>query len=547
MVIEYLAVIEEQASHALFKMCDSPRVFSELIQKSEKNINIADGVLTLDGRDRFDFTVVMGEVEGKSQRYFHITISAHQEGEEGVTRLVACNRAIRKAMSKNEIQPDTLWSDVSLHYAHKAYPLVHRIENLMRKLITYFMLTKVGKEWVMEATPDAIKDRIESRGRSSLYMDMLHETDFIHLADILFKPYAASTPEELIHLLQAENDLSLLTKDEIAAFIPKSNWDRYFSEIVECEAAFLEKRWKRLYELRIKVAHNLALGKSDFEELVDLVEGVESFIQKAIDRLDRVHVPEDDKDQIAENIVASISAKYGEFILVWKSIDSTITQLVKQSLPKDLRSSSRPISLRDRLGLLDLQNTLHEEELGQILKLSDVRNRVVHDANVELTEAELDNYTRMARAILERLDELSAPASWHELCVKRIEKAMEISLDARSKTTYQTQDEKVRVVCLVSKPHVRKNSIQYWFGYHRSQHEFIEGAEESFIAFGCGSPNELILMPSNELSQQLDHMHVTDSGSRYYWHVRILEKDGEFFLERRDQNPLNLAPYHLPM
>lgn len=545
MIIEYLAVIEEQASHALFQMCDSPGEFLELIQKSEASIVVADDVLVLNGRDQFDVRVEMGEVEGKPQRYFHIKINSHVEGDEGVAQLVECSRAMRKAMAKNDIHPDTLWSDVSLHYAQRAYPLVHRIENLMRKLITYFMLTEVGKEWVLEATPEDIRARIERRGQSLLYMDKLHETDFIHLGDILFKPYSAATPQELIRLLQNEDELSLLTSDRLALFIPKSNWDRYFCEIVECEAAFLEKRWKRLYELRIKVAHNLAFAKSDFEELVGLVEEVEGFLQKAIDRLDDVHVPEHDKDQVAENIVANISERYGEFILVWKTIDSTITQLVKQSLPEELRSSSRPISLTERLGLLDLQDTLLEEELGQILELSDVRNKIVHDANFELTEVELDSYTRMARAMLERLDELSAPASWHELCVKRIEKMMGNSLDAKSKTSYHSQDDRVRVVCLVSKPYVKKNSIQYWFGFHRSQNEFLEGAEQSFVAFGCGSPNDLILIPSKELSQQLNHMNVTDSGNRYFWHVRIFEEDGSFFLERRDQNPLNLDSYYL--
>jgi hypothetical protein len=51
------------------------------------------------------------------------------------------------------------------------------------------MLTNVGINWTNETVPVEIKQSINRKGKTQYYTNFLHETDFIHLADFLFKAY----------------------------------------------------------------------------------------------------------------------------------------------------------------------------------------------------------------------------------------------------------------------------------------------------------------------------------------------------------------------
>src|SRR6185503_11261905 len=115
------------------------------------------------------YEVRTNKISDKEQRFFHIRVTfAGDETEiEEYTKLL---KSIRGLVHRSGGQPETLWDDVSLYYASKAYPLIHDIENLMRKLIAFFMLTTIGKEWVIETSPGVVKEAIEKSKRKQ-YLD----------------------------------------------------------------------------------------------------------------------------------------------------------------------------------------------------------------------------------------------------------------------------------------------------------------------------------------------------------------------------------------
>ena len=156
-----------------------------------------------------------------------------------------------------EGEVETLWNDLSSHYAQKAYPLIHEIENLMRRLIANFMLVTVGREWVKETLPKVVDDAVKASKRKEGdrdYLNVLHTVDFIHLGALLFDAYSKGTPQELhVKLKDAKNGDDLKALQE---FIPESNWNRYFAKLVDWEDGQLKSRWEKLYLLRCKVAHN---------------------------------------------------------------------------------------------------------------------------------------------------------------------------------------------------------------------------------------------------------------------------------------------------
>lgn len=204
----------------------------------------------------------MGQVKDKEQRFFHLEISI--DSTEQISLLITLTREIKRVIANGQGQIETLWDDVSLYYSQKAYPYIHKIENLMRKLITYFMLTKVGKDWVNTASPGTIKKQIDSRKKQNI--DVLFQVDFIHLGDLLFKSYTSKSIEELFDLAETQEDPEEFNIETVLEFKPRSNWDRYFSEIVDCEAEYLNKRWKQLYELRCDIAHNKPFGPSKLQD-----------------------------------------------------------------------------------------------------------------------------------------------------------------------------------------------------------------------------------------------------------------------------------------
>jgi hypothetical protein len=125
------------------------------------------------------------------------------------------------------------------------------------------------------------------------------------------------------------------------------------------------------------------------------------------------------------------------------------------------------------------------------------------------------------------------PVSFHAACIDRIEKYVQQPLVKRSRITYSTADETIRVTCSVSKTYTKGGQIQYWFAFHPHQKEFLEAAQKGYAAFGCGTEGMIILIPFQEFSQWLDCMLTTEDERRFYWHVYIVKDNGSLTLYRK--------------
>jgi hypothetical protein len=160
------------------------------------------------------------------------------------------------------------------------------------------MLITIGKEWVSETSPGEVKEAIsKSKRKEQGYLNVLHTVDFIHLGDFLFMPYPTKPKEELYERLKTATAEQL---QELKEYVPQSNWQRYFASLVACEDSYLSSRWKDLYELRCKVAHNALLTRVDFDEIQRLVGEIKPKLDDANRKLDQVSVPRDEAETVAE-------------------------------------------------------------------------------------------------------------------------------------------------------------------------------------------------------------------------------------------------------
>jgi hypothetical protein len=148
---------------------------------------------------------------------------------------------------------------------------------------------------------------------------------------------------------------------------------------------------------------------------------------------------------------------------------------------------------------------------------------------------------------LEQQDEMTpkfTPVKFHEACVTRIERHLGRSLLRRSRVIFSSPDGQTVLVCAVSKEHAGND---YWFAFHPHQQDSLEQAKEPFVAFGCGSPDTLLLIPFSEFSQWLDGMNITQREDRMYWHVSIYNEQGRLVLHRkRGEERIDLTKYLLP-
>jgi hypothetical protein len=192
-IIEYLAIFRRTDS-----FCDSIASFTRLLQVDSK-IKITSGEISYEGHSTCLFQISNGEVADKKQRYFLLRFTWDGDvdtSSDSLQRFLQTLKATRGAVAQADGEIETLWDDLSAHYGRKSYPMIHEIENLMRRLIANFMLVTVGREWVSETLPRPVEDAVKNSKRKDFW-NVLHTVDFIHLGDFLFAPYSKMTTQDL--------------------------------------------------------------------------------------------------------------------------------------------------------------------------------------------------------------------------------------------------------------------------------------------------------------------------------------------------------------
>jgi hypothetical protein len=403
MVVEYLVTLRRSDT-----FCDSVESFNRLLGV-DSNLLVADGSIQFKGVS-YGYHVKGGEVAGKEQRYFHLRFSLAGSSPEqpALDDFSACLKAVRVVIAQAGGQAEILWDDISSSYSCKAYPLIQEIENLMRKLIANFMLITVGREWVKEAAPGDVKIAIDkSKRKADGSLNILHTLDFCHLGDFLFSKYSTRTTDDLYQKIGQSKKPEDLDLGALKDYLPRSNWQRYFSALVSCEDGYLSSRWNDLYELRCLVAHNGMLTKDDLQKIERLVSEVKPKLVEAIKKLPSVSVPADEMEAVAESAVRNISESLGCFITVWQHLEALI---VRKAVAFGGRfDEKRPGQLIRATEFLSSEGVLDAGARQCFLHLRDFRNRVVHGRVEEDIAEALAAHTVAAQALIRSLEAATDP------------------------------------------------------------------------------------------------------------------------------------------
>lgn len=403
--VEYLAIINSKEG-----FCNSVSSFNNLIQ-SYGSIDIKSKWLTFDGV-KFDYDVQKGEIQNNNHVFFHVRLGCQNESNVEVFQSLL--KSIRTILAKAAEKPvEVLWDDVSSSLSTAAYPVIHEIENMMRKLITKFMLTKIGLGWTKEAVPREVLESVKTK-RNTSGNNYLFETDFIQLSDFLFKPYSTANSTKLMEKVRSATSANDINIDELKELVPTSNWERYFQPIVSCKSEYLQTRWARLYELRCLVAHNNFIGHEDYESICKISGEVKEKLGEALNKLDRINMSPEQKEEVAENIATTVSSTHAELIGVWLSIQQLLVEIAMTALNHEQSRNLIKSKASNRAIINNLvdKGILSGELAHDIIRLQLSRDVIVHNVDAELSDSILltaDRAKHELIAILESYDEAQNP------------------------------------------------------------------------------------------------------------------------------------------
>jgi hypothetical protein len=296
--LEYLVLVPNHDS-----FCNTKKAFIDFLKvDSLVDINgqtlsyrrTAKGKVLLTSKIRVETELLPSEDE----RYFLIVLEAKEKDDVDLFSEIGEKvKSISMRLNPKSTVINTIWNDVGRHYSQTAYPIINEIENMMRKLISKFMLINVGTNWSKDAVhPDLFK-KIEGYSEEELYSNDLYKLDFIHLADVLFKKKRDLTTEQMDRLLQ-KTDFNDVDKEAILRYIPKSNWDKHFTSILDGDGSQLEAKWNRLYKLRNKVAHNRFITKAEYGEITGICSQVKQLLTSALNKLGEIDLDVEERESV---------------------------------------------------------------------------------------------------------------------------------------------------------------------------------------------------------------------------------------------------------
>ncbi|OEC42024.1 HEPN domain-containing protein [Aeromonas sp. DNP9] len=341
MKLEFLVLITNNDS-----FCNSKKAFIDFL-KVDSLISISGQKITYKKTSKskplitVKFRVETDNIPSNKERYFIVALeNTNDQLVDEFSEVGDKIKQICKRINPESTVINVLWDDVGRHYAYKAYPLINDIENVMRKLISKFMLINVGINWSKETIHPDLAKKIEKFDEDDIHLNDLYKLDFINLSQVLFQKKRDITLEELDRVL-AKTAFDESDKSKILKYVPKSNWEKYFSSLLGIDSQSLEKKWDLLYKLRNKVAHNRFLTREDFEKVNELTSEVKEKLTAAMSKLGEIDLDEEDRELIIHSYKSE--SLHAFFYLAEKSVAEFYLKKGANIEPPERSHHLRPI------------------------------------------------------------------------------------------------------------------------------------------------------------------------------------------------------------
>jgi len=127
----------------------------------------------------------------------------------------------------------------------------------------------------------------------------------------------------------------------------------------------------------------------------------------------------------------------------------------------------------------------------------------------------------------------ASPVNFYEKCINRINQKLAKHFIKNGRVTYTSPDKTTNLVLLNSRAREENRGQRFWYGFRPNHTAFLSERESSYVAFGCGSEESIILMPFSSLKPLLPRMLETlDAENKLvHKHVLIFEADSRYRLK----------------
>lgn len=277
-------------------ICKNEASFISLL-KTNTDIEIKKNKISYMGDD-FKITIEVSEIEEKQCSVFHIILEW-----KNIKKFRNLNIAFQKTLRKNQNNIQIIWDGIWFEYSQKLYALTYEVENLMRMLVSKFMLNTLGIWWSKSATPEVVKSSIEKKKKNEdekLDDTFLYELDFIFLSRYLLQKYSNKTwLEDFIKKKEASWE-SNINFSELEWYLPKNNWDRYFWGLLNLSSKDFAKKWDKMYQYRNEVAHNRSISEKEYNDCKELWEGLKEILKQAFNEISNIEIVEQDYENLSK-------------------------------------------------------------------------------------------------------------------------------------------------------------------------------------------------------------------------------------------------------
>jgi uncharacterized protein YutE (UPF0331/DUF86 family) len=300
---------------------------------------------------------------------FNVSLKCNVEKIETLENMSRIFEMTVSVVSKNSY---LIEDGLTLYYSQKGYPIIHKIENILRKLINKLMFVKNGTNWITDRTPKDVSESIKNRNDDNF----LHTIDFTQLSNFLFSENFPNLKQSLINKLKGAKDISDIKLTEVKELIPISNWNKYFNPIIDCEKDYLQKRWIKISTFRNAIAHNRKFRKQDLSALLNLFEDIEPHLKKAINEINKINISDEELIDMLERADLNANPESYEFL----SSVHFLNYMLK-FVTDDKRVNQTNIefySYRLRIKLLRDMQIISEDQFHMMNSVFDLRNKIVH-------------------------------------------------------------------------------------------------------------------------------------------------------------------------
>ena len=190
------------------------------------------------------------------------------------------------------------YDQISEYYCNKVYPMLNNFERLLRLLMFNIYLFEFGESYTEQMNKPIttkVKERLgEQRkmyndGRNKeiiLTASYFYQLELKEIQDVLFTPKWTLQDEIKVNTIIAETkDFTKFEDSKIRVILedlkPKSDWDRFFSNIVKIDD--IKYNIEKIRNYRNIVAHCKEFRNKHFIELSNTLELTNNAIEKAID------------------------------------------------------------------------------------------------------------------------------------------------------------------------------------------------------------------------------------------------------------------------